>query len=98
MTQTPGRHDRQPSLRPVSNERFIRFHQQWAQEVADRTGVNTDMYRAENGSPALTLEGWPLPGEFVKTFEAAPRRHTRPSAPATEGVPVAASAVRAAGV
>lgn len=55
--------------RPAGPERFLKFHRQWAQEIANQTGVSTDLYRDPAGTPALTLEGWPRQGEYMATFD-----------------------------
>ena len=54
--------------KPVSPERFLKYHGQWAQEVATQTGEATDLYRDPQGRPACTLEGWPRDGVKVGTF------------------------------
>src|SRR3990167_3831281 len=71
--------DRKPqkpaqASKPVSPEKFLKYHSQWAQEVATQTGQVTDLYRDENGMPRATLEGWPQVGTKVATFQPQPRR------------------------
>lgn len=60
--------------KPVSPEKFLKYHGQWAQEVATQTNQVTDLYRDENGMPRATLEGWPQVGVKVATFQPQPRR------------------------
>lgn len=79
--------------RPVGPDRFLKFHKQYAQEIANQTGVATDLYRDPSGAPALTLEGWPRQGDYVATFDPETRTRVRARG---EAVPARVDAAEAA--
>ena len=60
----------------VPRDRFLRYHSAWAQEIANRTSSPTDPYQADDGTPCMTLEGWPQIGTFVQTFRPSARPRT----------------------
>jgi len=82
-----GNTGRQPDPRSVSPERFLKYHSQWAQEIATQTQMVTDLYRDPTGLPRCTIDGWPLPGVKVATF--APQTLTRQQRPRPPVVGVA---------
>ena len=53
---------------PVNRDKFLRYHSQWAQEIANRTHETTDLYMDEDGTPLMTIGGWPQKGTLVGTF------------------------------
>ncbi len=81
------------SMRSVSPERFLKYHSQWAQEIATQTQMVTDLYRDPTGLPRCTIEGWPLPGVKVATFAPQAATGQRRWPPKPTQTPAAAVAV-----
>lgn len=79
----------QQGKKQVSDSQFVKFHSQWAQEIANQTGQVTDLYRDPTGIPRCTIEGWPLPGVKVGTFKPQPmsERRRQPQRSAVPAVP-----------
>lgn len=82
----------QQTKKPISPERFLKYHSQWCQEVANQTGQATDLYRDDDGMPRATLEGWPQVGVKVATFQPQSRRRDERKSKAAD-VPAIAEAV-----
>ena len=61
--------DARKRLKQVTPEQFLKYHSQYAQDVATQTGQATDLYRDNEGRPMCTLEGWPRDGVKVATFQ-----------------------------
>lgn len=47
---------------------FRTYHASHCQELANLTGEAVDLYRGEDGQPAVVLADWPCAGEYVGRF------------------------------